>query len=223
MAAKIDEDMSLDDMEDEIIYTRSALEADPDARDLLPTTDAWMQWVETARARDRDARIAVARASARRQVSNVRLDAACDAFGDELKLAVKGDVKSARWQRFFSGAGASVSRFIRLGLGEQASRVVGWLTGTADEVLERHRAPLAEWSKSASDALDATRATAQVRGDAGIAREETAEALTRGRDGLEATLVARANERGLPRPWPSTFFKSRRRRETREEPLPTPG
>lgn len=213
MAAKIPKTMPLDDMEDEIIFTRAAVGADPDARDLLPLTDDWMPWVETARARDRDARIAVATAFALRRVSNLRLDAACEEFGDELELAVKKDFKGSRWLRFFSGAANTVKRFIRLRFSEQVGRVTGWLTGAGDEVLEKHRAPLTTWSEAGQQALNATRATSQVRGDAAIEREETAEALTRGRDGLEATLVARANERGLPREWPKTFFKPRTRDE----------
>ncbi len=46
MAAKIDHEMTFDDMEDEVVYTRAALRADPDARDLLPLTDGWMPAVE---------------------------------------------------------------------------------------------------------------------------------------------------------------------------------
>jgi hypothetical protein len=217
MAAKISADMSFDDQEDEIIFTRAALSADPDARDLLPLTDAWMAWVETSRARDREARIAVATAYAQRRVSNLRLDDACQGFAGELELAVKEDRKSPRWLRFFSGIASSASDFIRLPFAEQTNRVVGWLTGT-DEVLERHRAPLTDWSKAAGHAITATNATAQVRGEAAIAREETAEALTRGRDGLEARLVERANERGLPRQWPKTMFKPRKQSDQDDGP-----
>lgn len=39
-------------------------------------------------------------------------------------------------------------------------------------------------------------------------RERVAEDLTRARDGLEATLVQRAAERGLARSWPSRFFRT---------------
>lgn len=209
MAAKITERMTFDDMETEVIYTRAALNADPDARDLLPLTDDWMPRIEAGRASDREARIAVATASAQRRVANFRLDAACTAFGGELRLDVNKDTSSARWKRFFSGAASMVSRFIRLPFAEQASRVRGWLTHTGDPVLERHRGPLDTWSAAAQESIEATKATAQVRGDAAVAREELAELLTRGRDGLEAALVERANERGLPRSWPKSFFRVR--------------
>lgn len=223
MAAKIPKTMPLDDVEDEIIYTRAALEADPDARDFLPMTEEWMPWTEAARAKDREARMAVAVAHAKRRVSNVRLDAACIDFGDELALEVKDEPEGARWKRFFSGQSANtVRRFIRLRFGEQVSRVAGWVSGSGDAILEKHRAALTEWSTAGQQALEATQATSQVRGDAAIEREEAAEALTRSRDGLEAALVQRANERGLSREWPKTFFKPRTRDDADSGP-PTPG
>lgn len=209
MAAKIDHEMTFDDMEDEVVYTRAALRADPDARDLLPLTDGWMPAVESGRASAREARIAVATAAAERRIANVRLDTACTTFGNELKLEVNNNFDSARWKRFFSGIGGMVSRFIRIPFAEQVSRVQGWLTHTGDALLERHREPLTTWSTAAAASIAATKATAQVRGDAAVEREELADLLTRGRDGLEAALVERANERGLPREWPKSFFRVR--------------
>jgi hypothetical protein len=44
-----------------------------------------------------------------------------------------------------------------------------------------------------------------------IARETLQDDLTRERDGLEALLVVRARERGLPRDWPARFFRVARR------------
>ena len=221
MAAKIYPDMSFDDIEGEIIYTRSAVEADPDAADLLPMTDPWMPWTDAARATERDARVAVVRAAALRRVSNARVDIACVKFGDELALVANEG--SARFKRFFSGVGAATARaFVRLPFGEQLGRIGAWLEGSADEVLERHRPALTQWKGAGDDALNATLKTASARGDAAVARETLAEDLTRARDGLHARLVERANERGLPRSWPNTFFQPRTRRDDDAGSPPTP-
>lgn len=203
MPRKIPSDISFDDAEDEIHFTRACLKADPDATDLLGETDDWQGLVDAGRMADRAARATVAEADALRIVSNARLDGECTHFGDELLLAVGKDRTSSRWKKFFSVA---VNRFIRQALGKQVQSVKGWLTGT-DPVLEKHRAALTTWSTAADEALVKTRATALVRGTARQQREEMAESLTRERDGLYEMLAARARERGLPRAWPATFFR----------------
>ena len=153
---------------------------------------------------------AVARASAHRRIANGRLDQTCRKFGDELFPAVQRDSTTARWRRFFMAL--SVSTFIRLPFSEQITRVGAWLTATGDDLLERHRAELTRWSSAGTAALLATAATSQVRGEAAVQREALAEDLTRARDGLQAALVARANERGLPREWSGFFFRPSSRR-----------
>ena len=50
MAAQIDKAMTFDDMESKILYTRAAVEADPDARDLLAITDGWRSSMRRGRA-----------------------------------------------------------------------------------------------------------------------------------------------------------------------------
>jgi hypothetical protein len=208
MAAQIDPRMTFDEMESEIVYTPAALAADPDARDLVPTTAGWMALIDEARAASRASREAVTRSDALRRVANGRLDATCTTFGDELLLAVGKDRASARWKRFLQGGTTTMSAFIKLPLAEQVRRVKGWFAITDDTVLDRHRAALTTWSAATDDALTATTDTATVRGAAAVVRERVAEDLTRARDGLEATLVQRATERGLARSWPSLFFRT---------------
>jgi hypothetical protein len=218
MAAKIDAEMTFDDMESEILYTCAALEADPDAKDLFSLTDTWMPKLDDARTADRNARAAEARASAQRRVANGRLDAACQRFGDELLLEVKKDTAGARWRTFFTGTSATIHTFIRLAFGEQIARVGAWLRVSGDAVLDRHREPLATWSAAGQNALSETQGTATVRGQARVVREQLAEDLTRARDGLEATLVERGQEKGLQRDWPSLFFRTRPRRSRDTDP-----
>ena len=204
MPRKIIETALLDDIEDDIIITIASLKADPDARDLVEMTNKWFASVDATRAKDREARIAIGEAAALRTIANGRLDDECRSFGDNLNLAVKKDRTSARWKRFFTH---TVGDFVKQRLASQVAAVRAWLLVTPDDVLDRHRPALDQWSATAQTALDQTAASAQVRGAAHLAREALAEDLTRERDGLEAALVARAKERGLARDWPSRFFR----------------
>lgn len=219
MARKITERFTLDECEDEIIYTRAALKADPDAADLLPVTEAWLSQVDKARTADRAARMAMGEATALRVVANGRLDDTCAHFGDDLNLAVRKDRASARWRRFFGGP---VTNFVRQRLASQVRAVRAWLAITGDEVLEKFRPELDRWSANAQSALDATAESAQARGTAHVVRETLAEDLTRERDGLYAQLFARANERGLGREWPSRFFRQVARNDATESTEPVP-
>lgn len=184
--------MTSDELESAVLDTRAALEADPDARDLLSTTEGWLPLVDEARGAGRLSREAVMRSDALRRVSNGRLDATCTGFGDDLLLAVSKDRASARWKRFLKGGTNTMSAFIKLPLAEQARRVKGWFDITGDAVLDRHREALTTWSTATDNALTATTATAAVRGNAAVVRERVTEDLTRARDGLEATLIQRA-------------------------------
>ncbi len=211
---KIPNTVTFDDAEDEIRFTIAALKADPDTGDLVASTDDWMSIVDTARAEWRTCRQAIADTDAGRIVANHRFDMACTRFGDELYLAVGKDSSSRRWTQHFDRA---VSRFVRMPLGKQLGRVLGWLSQSTDEVLARHRDKLELWTGKVKAALEATGATAIVRGRAWIGRETMAESLTAARDGLFETLAARARERDLGRDWPDIFF---RKTPGRDEPAP---
>lgn len=212
MAKKLDPEMPLDEMEEEILFTRCAMRADPDAEDLAPRTDGWMGKIDVVRMLERKCRESSMFADASRSVANVRLDGACTGFADELLLAVRKDRSSTRWLQFFR---IPSSVFTRQGLGKQVDVVKGWLSGSQDEVLEKHRPNLARWSQSAGDALVNTQGVALVRGELAQAREKLAEELTRERDAVRETLAARARERGLPREWPDAFFRTTRRHKAK--------
>jgi hypothetical protein len=219
MPRRITTDFSFDECEDEVLFTRAALKADPDATDLLPSIDGWLSLIDTARTKDREARAAIGEASALRAVSNGRLDDACRSFGDDLHLAVKKDHQAARYRRFFP---RTVGTFVKQRLASQVAAVRAWLGTAGDDVLDKHHAELERWAAAVQAALDATVAGAQTRGLSLVARESLAEDLTRERDGLEAGLVARAHERGLARDWPARFFRTESRRAASGDPTPAP-
>ena len=120
MPRKIPPDITFDDAEDEVLFTRSGTLADPDAAPFAEQTDGWLALVDAARAKDRAAREAVMNTDAARIVANTRLDLACVAFGDELYLAAGKDTKGTRWTQFFPVA---VSRFVKQRLSDQAVKV----------------------------------------------------------------------------------------------------
>ena len=205
MPAQIPATMPPDDMEDEVLYSRAALKADPDAAPLVIHTEPWTGWVDDVRRLMRTSREATADADARRIVANSRLDAICTAIGDALYLAVGKDRESPRWQQFFHGP---VHRFVNGRLADQTAAVRGWLD-IQDPVLDPFRPELIKWTKAADDALVATNGTAGARGKAWIAREELAAALTRGRDALHAELSRTAREKNFDRKWPDCWRSPR--------------
>jgi hypothetical protein len=220
MPRKVPDDITFDDAEQEVIFTRAALAADPDAEGFLPMTDGWMGLVDEARTAERKARVMAAEADAQRTVANSRLDQACVRFGDELFLDVSKDKTAPRWTKFFSHA---VSRFVRQALPKQVQVVKGWIEAGSDPVLQKHKKDLSKWSDAADAALTKTRATAVARGDAWEKRAEMADSLTRERDGLHEALAAHARDKGLPRAWPDTFFRVERRGSGAETEAPETG
>jgi hypothetical protein len=79
-----------------------------------------------------------------------------------------------------------------------------------------------KWNEAAERALTATDAMGPTRGRHLMAQERLAEDLTRERDGLYASLVARATERKLARDWATTFFRTTSSRAPEPAPAPTP-
>lgn len=203
MPRKLLATMTLDAMEDEVLFTDAALRADPDAAALADRATPWLERIDTARPHDRRVRTAAAHSDASRQVAGDRLRRTCVAFGDDLYLAVGKNRKAPRWLQFFP---RPVSRFVRQPRVVLVKAVRGWLT-SQDPVLGRYRTDLERWSQSADLALVETSAVAIVRGDAHQTRDALAVELTQERDQLHDDLSAIARERGLSREWPDMFFR----------------
>lgn len=202
---KLTSDTTLDDHERAIIYTRAAVAADPNARDLLRLTDGWEGLLDAARAKRRASWVAQVGADAQRRVSNEGLDNSCTAFGAEVSLEDKPGTE--RFRFFFRNA--TVSRFIKQPFAAQVGAVEAWLTTSEHPVLERHRARITPWVQAARAALTATAAAAVPMGQWQITRATFAEDMTRERDALWAALDERRRERNLPRDWPGLFFMVR--------------
>lgn len=207
MARKLTSSLPLDDLEDEILYTRAALKADTTAAALLSLTDSWLPLVDAHRATDRTFREKEADVDAARILANQYLDLACMSFGDGLLMDVNKDREAPRWRQFFADP---PSRLVQKALSEQVEVVSGWLAlseGT-DPVLDTYRTELTAQSSRASRALVDTRSLTVLRGTVQQERETLVERLTQGRDALRETLGQLAREKSLPRTWPDAFFKT---------------
>lgn len=211
MPRRIDFDMTHDDLDKEIVFTRATLKADPDAADLLSCTEHWPARLEALHPKIRAGYVAETEADAARAVASARLDAACTAFGRDLKHAVDDDTRSNRFTQFFNEA---PSQFNRQPLSEQASRVVGWLVSD-DSVLVAHKAGLQQRAAEVRAALQQTALVAIVQGEGRQARAAHAKQLTAERDVLHADLVKRAAQRNLPRSWADRFFRVEVRRRSK--------
>lgn len=218
MPARIEARDTFDTIENEILFTRAALKADEDARELLPETDEWLELVDAARTKDREFRTRDMDAMAARAIANVRLDIACLGFGKDLLHAV-GDRKSPRFAGFFPVA---PTRWVKQPLDKQLLGVKGWLTLSGEPELDKHRERLSARAAAAGDAQVAVAALAPARGVNWQVRRDLADALTRLRDGLHRALAERATEKALPRDWPDAFFRIEEREGRAPVPAPAP-
>lgn len=220
MPRQLAADMTLDALEDEVIYTQSALRADPDATDLIAMTADWFPQIDAVRAADRSLRETIGNTDASRMVANQRLDSACILFGRELLYDVGNDRSSPRWTQFFK---VPPGQFVKQALSKQVNTIRGWLAGATDPVLDVHRTTLSSWSTSADTALVNTQALATLRGQQWQLRTQTTSTLTQSRDALHRVLAQRALERKLDRDWPDVFFRTETRPSEREASSTTNG
>ena len=103
MVKKIDDAYSLEEMRSEVLFSRAALKADPNASDFLPSTGSWLGIVATAADQELAARTALVEATASRTIANQRLDETCRDVGRALAAELKNDRSGARWSRLFHG------------------------------------------------------------------------------------------------------------------------
>ena len=221
MPRKLIGSTSLAEHEDELDYTRAALEADADAASLLASTDDWQSMIDAARGKERAAKRAELGADAKRRVSNGALDVACDRFGKE--LAIEADPGTARWKSFFGNT--TRSSFVKRAFEKQVTACENWLASSGDAVFERHRAGLAPVIAAARAALAATAAASVPMGQWQVGRVVLAEDITRERDGLWNELDALGRRQTKPRGWADLFFRTgpsgSEPKEEPETPAPT--
>lgn len=197
--------MTLEDIENEILFTVASLDADPDAKVMLPHTDGWLPRLDGLRIESRAIRLGVNKTSAAKIVANARLDLVCGRLGDQLLLAVHKDREAPRWKKFFP---STMSAFQRQPLVSQVAGVFGWLSAIDDPLLEQYRPELTQWADAAKTALDTEAKHDALRAQFKQTRDTHAQQLTADRDKLHDLLSDIARDQGLGRTWPDTFFRS---------------
>lgn len=202
MPHKILPTTSFYDLKMMVFFTRAALQADPDAAQLLPRTEGWLLRIEVV---EKQALANLAQrmvVDAKRMVANARLDGLCTKFGDRLTLAVNKDRSSVRFKRYFH---ESVWKFVKQPLQDQVRAVNGWLT-TEEPELDPVREALGFWANRAQEALDQEPTSRLATSHLDEQREVLAAELTRDRDALERDLDEVAEEKDLGRGWSAGFF-----------------
>lgn len=201
-----------EDVLDDLLFTEGALEADPDAADLVPVIAGQIeQWESSTR---------VLRAALRKEIkaealANVR-DASLDdvilRFADNLLHAVGKNADDPRFRRYFK---QPPSRFIRNARLEEATTVKSWITSIKGEPESEVSAYAALLEKAATASIEALDLVATAAGERASCRVKEWGGYVRrvdaARDALFADLVKRGQERKKPRDWPSRFFRTRGR------------
>ena len=206
MAYAFTADMTPDEMEDALIGTSAACEADPDAADKVAEVNALLPLVDEQRALERRVRHFGKRIDSRRKVANHLLDRAVMAYSKDLLILCGLDRTAPLFVTSFPGPPSDV---VRAPLAAEVTQVRGWLAGAPNTALDQHRAELTRWSDVAYDCQLQEQALAEQRIAAHSARASLAAELTKRRDGLEDELAARGRELGLERDWARSFFSYR--------------
>lgn len=216
---KIPPKAPLASMLEEARFTRSALQADPDAGALLTLTDPWQGQIRAIQEQEDQLSQLESDTSAQRQVANSRLDMAVIGFTDALLYDVRKDRADPRWTYFCPTA---PSQLVREPLADQHRRVSGWLANSSDPTLEAHRDELARWVGRVGEALAAESTLEARRAALWTQRQALAEAFTAQRDDLARQLEALAAREKLGRGWSATFFLKTPPRPEAARPSPAP-
>lgn len=219
-------DMPLDEVEDEVIDTLAALQADPDAEDMVASFEPQLVSLDVVWDRERATRREKVEATAFTRVADEHTDDELVDTGRGLNHHVRGDHTSAAWNRVFGGL--TPTDVTKLPRSEQVKRVtamVAELVAQAIESMARNVEKLGFWNERLNTGLSRLEAANLDRGRFTGEREEYVVSLNKARRSLAAALAQRAVERNLPKDWPSLFFRKTPRRVAgaAEEPntLPT--
>jgi hypothetical protein len=203
MIRKLTEKLTTDDLRDEIVFTRSMINAHPLTQHLVGHADQWdaeLPAFESRQRAQRDLRITL---DARRQISNEFLGRTVLAFSDDLLRFVNKDRTSKLYTQYFS---VPPSKFVGQALGEEVAAVRSWLPNE-QPLLDPHRAELSRWTDTADAVLAEDKRALQLTAELQQARERIVADLTAKRDALWAILAELARQHHLGRTWANSFFR----------------
>ncbi len=203
------EDLSADDVYDDLVTTEAALGADLNAAEFVPSIaeliDTWEAVTKTLRQSARKEAAAKAISALR----DAELDDVVIDFSDELIRVVGKDRSSPRFKRYFKQA---PTRFIRIARMVEATTVQSWVPSVKTEP-EKSLAEFAEPLQDASgESINAINAAAAAAGERASDRVRVWDSFVKRADsvraGLYADLVKRGQEVKRPKDWADRFFKS---------------
>lgn len=222
---QLDTSSSLLTFLDELEYTEAALLADPETAALAqPLTDELAEW-DAIFGKERLARRAVTRAEALVAVRNTTLDVATTRAGARILAEAGGDRRGAFFRRFFPIA---PSTFVRKGLRKQCEATLNKLVPELEKVaapspLTALGAGLAAAATAALTALDERAKAKGARGSVTSDVDDWKEGVNTLRTTTYAELLKLGAEKGYPKAWASSFFRSESGAEVAEhEPEPAP-
>lgn len=223
-APLLDTGMSLLEVRDEVVFTRNALQEDPEARDLAPRFAALLERWPAVLAGQLACWDAQQLCALRISLCDDVLDQEVKAFARDLLDANGGDRTAPHFEHYFA-PGTPPSELVRPVLGDELETVRAWLPSLeqeSDPKLSAYHARFAALVVHA-DAMVADSA----RADADNARfrnlGELAVYLKDIQTERDATFsiadrrVTKNPEKNLPRAWASGFFRTRRPAPLTEE------
>lgn len=203
MIRKLTEKMTIDDLQDEVVFTQAMLKAHPLVAHLSTYADDWDDDLPGLLGQSRANRNLRIFLDARRQVANEYLGRHIDAFSDDLLKFVNKDRTHKLYTQYFTRPPAE---FVDQPLVDEVAAVRAWLPNN-QPLLDPHRPELVRWSDTADAVLAEDKRAIQLTAELGQMRERIVNALTAKRDALWALLAEVARQHGLPRTWPNTFFR----------------
>lgn len=205
--------LSMDSLWEELVFTEARLLGDDNAKEFAPTMRQLMERLERARS----GQLAAWREEIAAEAAVAEADDLLDDWVHALDVALLGileqDTLSPRYRRYFSEAPSSI---MRLRLESQITRVRSWAESLASEperVLQELGTRLRTLVVRGNAALERRRRAAALRQDH---RARTIKPMISDindtRHALFGTLMKKAVDLHLPRPWPNRFFRQGSRR-----------
>ena len=204
MPRQIQQRLTLDAVEDEILFTLVALGTQKHASTYKAEAEAWLADLDAFRAVDRSYRTDFTTIDVQRVLANHDLDQGVTTFADDLLLAVGKDRQAPRFTAFFPKA---PSKLVEEPLTDEVGRVEGWVSSSSDPVLLEHKDALTHLAAISRAALTATAGVPIKRLERDQRWQALCTSLTERRDALHRKLAELAQELGLGRDWADLFFR----------------
>jgi len=209
--------LSMDSLWEELVFTEARLLGDANAKEFCPTIRQLMDRLERVRA----GQVAAWREEIAAEADVAAADDLLDDWVHALDVAMLGileqDTHSPRYRRYFSDAPSSI---MRLRLESQVAHLRSW----ADSLASEPERPLQDLGMRLRALLASGNAALERRRRAGATTQDhrvrnikpMISDINDTRRALFGTLIKKAVDLHLPRPWANRFFRQGSRRSKTE-------